>query len=28
MNRTLELGDGDIYVGFIRAMEAGVIDMP
>jgi len=28
MDKTLELGDGDIYVGFIRAMEAGVIDMP
>ena len=28
MDKILELGDGDICVGFIRAMEAGVVDMP
>lgn len=28
LNRTLELGDGDIAVGTVRAFKAGVIDIP
>lgn len=28
MERTLELGDGDVAVGTVRAFEAGVIDIP
>ena len=28
LDRTLELGDGDITVGTVRAFEAGVIDVP
>ena len=28
LDRTLELGDGDIAVGTVRAFEAGVIDVP
>ena len=28
MERTLELGDGDLAVGTVRAFEAGVIDIP
>ncbi len=28
LERTLELGDGDICVGTVRAFEAGVIDVP
>jgi methylaspartate mutase epsilon subunit len=28
LNKTLELGDGDIAVGAVRAFEAGVIDVP
>ncbi len=28
MDKILEIGDGDIYVGFIRAIEAGIVDMP
>ncbi len=28
LERTLELGDGDIAIGTVRAFEAGVIDVP
>ncbi len=28
LDRTLELGDGDIAIGTVRAFEAGVIDIP
>ena len=28
LNRTVELGDGDVAVGTVRACEAGVLDIP